>query len=251
MGKENLIGSIFNRLTLIREVEKRNSERYFLCRCICGNEKEYRLINIRNNHTQSCGCLQKERAIKASVKHNEANKSAEYKVWCGIKRRCYNKKEKNYKHYGARGVKISQYWLNSYETFLSDMGRKPSPKHSIERIDVNGDYCKENCKWVTIKEQQNNRRNNVHFILNGERLTKSQVADELNLSYSFVANRIKRKGFDLEELRKKKNPNIVKYEKDGVSLNLRQWAEKLGIQYKTLYARVKIRKTPFIEAINM
>lgn len=94
MGKENLIGSIFNRLTLIREVEKRNSERYFLCRCICGNEKEYRLINIRNNHTQSCGCLQKERAIKASVKHNEANKSAEYKVWCGIKRRCYNKKEK-------------------------------------------------------------------------------------------------------------------------------------------------------------
>lgn len=124
------------------------------------------------------------------------------------------------------------------------MGRKPSPKHSIERIDVNGDYCKENCKWVTIKEQQNNRRNNVHFILNGERLTKSQVADELNLSYSFVANRIKRKGFDLEELRKKKNPNIVKYEKDGVSLNLRQWAEKLGIQYKTLYARVKIRKTP-------
>ena len=99
-------------------------------------------------------------------KHNHTGTYV-YRIWKGMKERCYNTKRDNYTYYGGRGIKVCDKWLNSFENFLSDMGFPPSNNHSIDRIDVNGNYCPENCRWATNKVQFRNRRNCRQIYHNG------------------------------------------------------------------------------------
>ena len=195
---EEIIGKKFGRLTPIKKVEsyvdpKSNQKSsMFLCKCDCGNEKEIRLTCFKSGHTKSCGCYNVENRtkwVKAMETHGEC-KTAEYKCWAGTKTRCYNKKNNRYKGYGGKGVKVCGRWLNSYENFLADMGRKPSPQHSIDRIDVNGDYCPENCRWATRKEQANNTINTLHIEYNGEIKPLSVWAKLYNINRQTLHSRI-------------------------------------------------------------
>ncbi len=164
----DLTGQNINRLTVIERVD---NDKYgyvkWLCRCECGKETIVRGGNLKNGHTKSCGCLKKELVIQRNYKHGHSldGGSKTYKTWESMIQRCTNLKNKAYKNYGGRGIKVCKSWLK-FEGFFQDMGER-LPNMSLDRVDNNRNYCKENCRWATWKEQNRNRRDNRLITING------------------------------------------------------------------------------------
>lgn len=167
----------------------KNGRRYAHFKCKCGNEFITTIQKIKSGHTKSCGCDLVSHLISINKTHGMAN-SVEYITWGAIKQRCSNPNVPCFKRYGKRGIGISKEWFNSFETFFKDMGPKPSPDHSIERIENSKSYSKENCKWATPKEQANNRRSTIKLFYRGETLSVKQWCERLNLPYSAIIQRV-------------------------------------------------------------
>lgn len=166
MGRKLIInkGDKFNRLTIIKELPikkvRGGTERSFLCTCDCGNKSKVRLRSLRNGHTKSCGCYNKERTIETHTKHGASPRGGltyEYRVWVGVRQRCNNSNDTNYDYYGGRGITICDRW-SKFEDFLIDVGMAPTPKHTLDREDSNGNYNKENCSWQTMLVQSRKTR---------------------------------------------------------------------------------------------
>lgn len=186
---DDITGKIFYRLTVIKRVNRttKNSSRW-LCKCECGKYKEVDRGNLVTGQIQSCGCLNTEKR-RARQKTHGMSGTRLYKVWSYMITRCYNEKCQHFSDYGGRGIKMSDEWRNDYMNFYHDMKDGYKRGLQLDRIDVNGNYCKENCRWVTGKQNSRNKRNTVYLTLDGERKPLAEWAEILNKDYHFVFER--------------------------------------------------------------
>jgi hypothetical protein len=172
--------------------EYRGGRAYFICQCDCGRQKSIRVDGVLSGHSKSCGCFNP----KGRLIHGHA-RSPEYKVWVAAKQRCKNQKDARYKDYGGRGISLSPDW-ESFENFHRDMGSRPSSLHTLDRIDNNKGYEKENCRWTTQPVQQRNRSNNRRITFNGVTLCITDWAARTGISLSTLRKRISN-GWELEK----------------------------------------------------
>ena len=195
LTKIDHVGERYGRLIVIA----REPGRRVRCRCDCGAEATFRITHLRSGRTRSCGCLRREAAMQAWTFHGHAQRtesSPEYRTWQRMWERCTNKKAYGYRWYGARGISVCDDWRD-FENFLRDMGRRPEGR-SIDRIDCNGNYTPQNCRWATVTEQARNKRNTVRMpdvaIIVLERrqdgVSVNAIANEVGVSTSVVRQMI-------------------------------------------------------------
>lgn len=162
---------------------------YWKCKCDCGKDHVVRSDHLNTEKTKSCGCKKFEMMVKSKTGHKLSNNSA-YSNWMHMMSRCYNPKNDRYADYGGRGIKVCERW-HSVENFISDMGERPSRVHSVDRKDVNGDYCPENCRWATFSEQNMNTRRNVLLTLGDETMPLTAWAHKLGIKPATITARLK------------------------------------------------------------
>jgi hypothetical protein len=192
-------GTVFGRLTVVRPAQRRpgSQHRRYECVCDCGTMRTIPATSLRTGRTKSCGCIARERIGSVSRTHGQTG-TALYRIWNGMMGRCRNPKNKDYPRYGGRGIKVCERWC-SFENFFADMPPRPSPRHSIGRLDNSKGYEPGNVRWETPTEQQNNLRSNHRITRNGETLTVKQWADRLGINDQTIHERIKR-GWPIEKV---------------------------------------------------
>lgn len=163
----DITGQTFGRLTAIKPIGQSNKREYLWeCQCACGTLKIVKGTRLRSHVSKSCGCLASEltRARNLTnpsrLMHGYARKyqrTVEHRIWCDMRKRCRLPTASHYDRYGGRGIRVCERWLISFENFLHDMGSRPSSQHSLDRINVNGDYEPSNCRWATRSEQAKNK----------------------------------------------------------------------------------------------
>lgn len=180
----DLSGQRFGRLTVIEHHGKdKYSHNLWLCKCDCGNVKITETNSLLKGGCSSCGCLKREETIMMNTTHNHSNTRL-YNIYARMKARCYKESNKDYKHYGGRGIAICKEWLDSFENFYDwSMANGYSDNLTIDRKDVNGNYEPSNCRWVSMKVQGNNKRTNIFYTYENETHTLSEWSEITNVKY--------------------------------------------------------------------
>lgn len=195
----DLTGERFGLLVVMKRTANRKRAVMWECQCDCGNITNVDTGSLKNGHTRSCGCARADSCRQIATKHNGSN-SPLYVIWVDMKRRCSDNRDPCYKNYGQRGISVCKEWLESFACFREWAENNGyQTKLTLERIDNNRGYCPENCKWATVKEQSNNRRNNINITFNGQTKTLKQWSESIGLSYDTLWQRWKA-GWDIPNL---------------------------------------------------
>lgn len=194
----DLTNRIFGKLTGIKPVEKTHNGHYkWLCQCDCGNQTIVFASNVLRGLTTSCGCASSELASARWTTHGlTKNNKKLVHVWHTMISRCTNPKYKFFSTYGGRGIKVCERWLRGFEFFYEDMGSSYKEGLTIDRIEVNGNYEKSNCRWITQKEQNRNKRNSNPIEINGQKKLACQWEEETGIPAITIVYRSKNKWSD-------------------------------------------------------
>lgn len=228
---KDLTGQRLGHWTVIGESHRSGKVVYWTCVCDCGNTSVVAGAELRNGHSSQCRSC-------GSSSHG-CHSLPEYKIWMGINCRCHCKNASGYERYGDRGIGICEEW-KSFEIFFRDMGPRPSPAHSIERIDNDGDYCKANCRWATRTEQMRNMSRNHLITYQGQTLCLQEWSDRLGINKATLRKRLDR-GWSVERAlaeSPRNQPREILLTFNGKTMNVAEWATVLGIPAPTLYTRL-------------
>lgn len=195
-----MIGEKFNRLTVIRQDTGRKDKhrRYWMCACECGKWVSVTTADLRSGNTKSCGCWRSDESKERMTTHGDS-KSKLYAVWNMMMSRCYNPKTERYPRYGGRGISVCDEWNHNYPAFRDwALSHGYQDGLTIDRIDVDGNYSPENCRWITNAEQMKNMSTNRYLSHNGETHTLSDWARKVGITPATLHKRLKR-GWSLEK----------------------------------------------------
>lgn len=200
MNRNNLTGQRFGKLIAIRSnYDREKKVTLWECQCDCGNTCYVRANRLVHGRTKSCGCLRKESNIQKKTIHGMTGTSI-YNTWHSMKARCYNPTDHNYPRYGNRGISVCDEWTNSFESFYEwAISNGYHEGLSIDRIDNDGNYCPDNCRWVTTKVQNNNRGVSINISYDGKIQNLSEWCKDLGLPYMRIWQRLNVYGFTFEE----------------------------------------------------
>lgn len=193
----DLTGKVFTKLTVVSRAENINGNVWWLCQCECGNTKKIKATRLLQGCTKSCSCLKKKN--DQNITHG-LRKHPLYRVWRGMKYRCLSVTAKNYPDYGGRGIVICERWLNSVENFYADMIAGYENGLQLGRIDNDGPYSPDNCRWETCLLNNRNRRNTVYVTFDGRTHTPVEWSQELQIKADTIRSRILRGRSDYEAL---------------------------------------------------
>ena len=203
-----MIGNKIGRWTIINgpilRTEYGRQTKWYFCRCECGTEKKVRANSLQQKRTQSCGCLRTER-LHRGINHHQykhghtinGKRSKEWRTWNSMIRRCTYPSMDDYERYGGKGIKVCKRWRNSFEAFLDDVGYSPSQKHSIDRIDNDGNYEPGNVRWATPSEQTRNSSKARFITFEGKTLTMGEWAKNMNINRQTIQMRIDHYGWSV------------------------------------------------------
>lgn len=197
--KHDLTGQTFGRLTVIAPHSCGERQMKYICQCECGNVKIIRSDSLLSGNTKSCGCL-KEEQNKINLTANHSHKQSGtrlYGIWQGIKERCYNKHDARYHRYGGRGITVCDEWKNDFKAFYDwAVNNGYDEKLTIDRIDNDGNYQPNNCRWSTVKEQCNNRETNIKITIGNSTRSLQEWCDIFEVDYKKINARYHRNGFE-------------------------------------------------------
>lgn len=194
----DIVGRRFGRLevvALIQPPKKRVDPKAPRCtwvdaRCVCGNTLRAPHHEVTSGHVKSCGCAKRDALSQLRHGQTAGATSPEYRVWSSMMTRCYNRQSKSFHNYGGRGIGVCDRWRADFMAFFLSMGQRPSPDHSLDRVDVDRDYGPDNCRWATQTEQQRNRRDAIKLTIDGVTKHLFDWAAERGLAPKTVYQRI-------------------------------------------------------------
>ena len=217
----DMTGQKYGRLIVLeRDLSRGKRPTMWKCKCDCGNIISTQASALRNGHTKSCGCYLKDRLSQKHTTHNMSNHRL-YRVWAQMKDRCFNPKSHNYMYYGERGITVCDEWKNSFESFYSwaiSSGYKDNASRglfTLDRINVDGNYEPQNCRFVDTKVQSLNKRTNHFLTFNGETKPISVWADEVGILATTIDSRINKHGWSVEKALTTPPHNCGRRRKDG------------------------------------